>query len=173
MKTLIIYGHPNPKQSNTNKELITIAKESKIDVLTLIEEYPDGNFDIEFEQKRLLDYDQIILQFPFYWYNAPYIMKKYLDDIFTFGYAFDGAKPGKLENNVLKIVTTAGADEKSYVPGGYNNEHPTTFLKPFVQMANKMGMIYRPALIVYESMNPEALNCDKVRNAYQKFITEQ
>lgn len=172
MKTLIIYGHTNPSGSNMNKELINIAKENNIDVLTLMEEYPMANIDIEVEQERLLGYDQIILQFPFYWYNAPYIMKKYLDDVFVAGYAFNGPETGKLTGTTLKIVITTGADENSYVPGGYNNEHPTTFLKPFEQMADKMGMIYKQAHIVYESMNPTNLNNEQVRAKYTKFINE-
>ncbi len=172
MKTIIIYGHTNPEQSNANKALLNLANKDNIDVLTLIEKYPDGNFDIAKEQDRLLKYDQIILQFPFYWYNAPYIMKKYVDDIFIAGYAFKGALPGELKNKILKIAITAGASHASYVPGGYNNEHPTTFLKPFAQMADKMGMMYKPAFIAYDSMDPLMATDQAIVDEYVTFITK-
>ncbi len=170
MKTLIIYGHPHPEQSNANKQLIKAVRENSVDVLTLIEKYPTGEFEVEYEQERLLNYDQIILQFPFYWYSAPYIMKKYLDEVFVAGYAFNGAVAGKLTGKILKIAITTGASKQSYVPGGYNNEHPTTFLKPFTQMADKMGMVYKPASIVYDAVIDATIKSEKIKSEYLEFI---
>ena len=50
--------------------------------------YPDFKIDVAEEQKHLAAADRIILQFPFYWYSTPALLKQWQDDVLTYGWAF-------------------------------------------------------------------------------------
>lgn len=62
----------------------------------LDERYPDFNIDVEAEQQALVQAEVIVLQFPFYGYSVPALMKKWLDDVFSFNFAY-GPKGDKLK----------------------------------------------------------------------------
>jgi len=78
METLVILAHPIIEESKINKrwkqELLQYP--DKITVHELYKEYPDGNINVEKEQKLLESYDNIIFQFPLYWYSYPSLLKK-------------------------------------------------------------------------------------------------
>ncbi|GAL26611.1 NAD(P)H oxidoreductase YRKL [Vibrio variabilis] len=40
--------------------------------------------------------DVIVLQFPFYWYSMPALLKKWMDDVFSFNFAY-GPEGDKLK----------------------------------------------------------------------------
>lgn len=90
MKTLIVIAHPNLKDLKVNRAWIKEAKKypDKFTIYNLYEIYPDEIIDIEKEQKLIEEHDNLILQFPIYWFNCPPLMKKWLDDVFTDGWAY-------------------------------------------------------------------------------------
>jgi len=49
---------------------------------------PDFNIDGATEQAALLGADRIVLQYPMYWLSCPPLLKKWLDDVLTFGWAY-------------------------------------------------------------------------------------
>lgn len=114
MKTLIIAGHPDLENSIVNKtileEVANALPEAKI--RRLCEVAPDGRFDIAAEQKELLEADLIVWQFPFWWYNLPWLMKKWVDEVFVHGFAH-GSK-GVLGGKKLLVSFTTGAPEEAY-----------------------------------------------------------
>lgn len=66
--------------------------------------YPDEKIDIEKEQQLIENQDQIIFQFPFYWFNCSPLLKKWLDEVLTHGWAF-GSKGGyQLANKKLPLL---------------------------------------------------------------------
>ncbi len=82
-------------QGNLNDHLTGIAKQTLGDIgyevrTTRI----DDGYDIETEVANLLWADTVIYQTPAWWMAPPWIMKKYIDDVFTAGhgklYASDG-----------------------------------------------------------------------------------
>ncbi|WP_163531681.1 NAD(P)H-dependent oxidoreductase [Helicobacter suis] len=95
-KILIISGHPNLKESEANR--IILEKMAKTlpnaDFLYLDQTYPDYQIDVAREYARLVRYDVIILQFPLFWYSVPSLLKRYIDDLFFYGFAI-GSKGNK------------------------------------------------------------------------------
>ncbi|RZL14887.1 MAG: flavodoxin family protein, partial [Pedobacter sp.] len=89
MKTLVILSHPNLENSIANKTIIEHLKKtipaSQLEVRHLESLYPDYRINIESEQAALLNSDFLIFQHPLYWYATPSILKKYLDDVMTWG----------------------------------------------------------------------------------------
>ena len=78
MKTLVILSHPEIKESGSQQYLLSSIPENKnITVHHLESIYPDFNIDVEKEQELLKRHDRIIFQFPFYWYTAPALLKKW------------------------------------------------------------------------------------------------
>ncbi|RTL87458.1 flavodoxin family protein [Ancylobacter aquaticus] len=67
----------------------------------LYAEYPDFTIDVEREQQLLLEHDRIVLQFPMYWYSMPPLLKKWLDDVLTYNFAY-GSKGDKLKGKDLQ-----------------------------------------------------------------------
>lgn len=75
-RVLVLFAHPSQHRSEANKPLFEQAK--RIDGVTCVDlyaEYPTFKINIDREQKRLLDHDIIIFQFPLYWYSTPAILK--------------------------------------------------------------------------------------------------
>lgn len=70
--------------------------------------YPDYRIDVAAEQAALVAADIVVLQYPTYWFNTPAILKKWLDDVWTYGFAYDtGGKK-------LFVSTTTGAPQEEY-----------------------------------------------------------
>lgn len=78
-KVVVISGHPNLAESFTNKVILDKVQQdvSDIQVRRLDSLYPDYKIDVEAEQQALLEADVIVLQFPFYWYSVPALLKKW------------------------------------------------------------------------------------------------
>ncbi|WP_258552789.1 NAD(P)H-dependent oxidoreductase [Helicobacter fennelliae] len=59
------------------------------------------------EQALLESAQNIIFQFPVYWFSCPPLLRKYFDDVFTHGWAY-GSKGGKLKGK--RICRTSARD---------------------------------------------------------------
>ncbi|MFM5658070.1 NAD(P)H-dependent oxidoreductase [Aeromonas veronii] len=143
-KVVVISGHPNLDNSYTNAVIIDklMEKISDVEVRRLDVLYPDYNIDVNAEQQALMSADIVVLQFPFYWYSTPAIMKKWIDDIFTFNFAY-GPEGDKLEGKDFILSFTIGGPEQSYDPLGYNHFTIEQFIKPLQQLAYLAKMNYR------------------------------
>ncbi|WP_295769158.1 NAD(P)H-dependent oxidoreductase [uncultured Mucilaginibacter sp.] len=113
MKTLIIVTHPNISESVINKRWIEELKKlpEKYTVHQLYELYPDERIDVESEQRLIEQHDKIVFQFPYYWFNAPSLLKKWLDVVMTHGWAY-GSKSGyKMKGKKIALAISLGVDE--------------------------------------------------------------
>lgn len=152
MRVLVIVAHPNLNKSRVNKEWIEELKKYKeIVVHNLMEIYPDENIDKEKEQKLILEFDRIVFQYPFYWYNVPYILKKWQDIVLEYGWAF-GPGGDKLKGKEYVSAITVGGPEISYHSGGYNNFTIDEFIRPAQQLSNLTGMKFLRAFKVHEAV---------------------
>lgn len=117
-KILIINGHGAPSMSMANKRILETVKEQipEAEIVTLAELYPTFNIDVEKEQQRLAEADVIVFEYPIWWYAMPSILKKYVEDVFTMGFAY-GNSGDKLKGKKLIASFTCGAPEKNYQPG--------------------------------------------------------
>src|SRR5690606_42158916 len=86
MRTLIIVIHPDMDNSVINKRWVAELNKhpDKYHVHLLHQVYPDEKIDVEAEQKLIEQYDKIVFQFPFYWFNCPPLFKKWLDEVLTY-----------------------------------------------------------------------------------------
>lgn len=140
-RVLVISGHPNLPQSNTNKLILQQLSKSfdNIEIRKLDELYRNYQIDIAQEQQSLVAADIVILQFPFYWYSMPALLKKWLDDVFSYNFAY-GSEGDKLKGKHLILSFTIGGPEASYSSQGYNTYSVEQFLYPLMQTANLSDM---------------------------------
>jgi len=61
----------------------------------------------------LLKADTIIFQFPMFWFKSPYLLSKWVEDVFTHGFAY-GSSGNKLEGKKLIVSITMGGDENEF-----------------------------------------------------------
>jgi len=143
-KVVVISGHPNLEQSWTNKVILNQLESNveSIDIRRLDSLYPDYKIDIEAEQAALTKADIIVLQYPYYWYSAPALLKKWIDDVFAFNFAF-GPEGDKLKNKHFILSFTVGGPEESYDPLGYNHFTIEQLAYPLQQTAYLAGMVFQ------------------------------
>ena len=150
MKTLVILAHPDIHNATVNKrwkkELVGYS--DKIFIHELYNEYPDWNIDVKKEQQLLEYYDYIILQFPLYWYSYPPLLKKWLDDVFTYGWAY-GSKGTKLKGKTFGLAISVGDKEDNYSPSGSVGFTINEIIAPFIASATHVGARILPCFTVY------------------------
>jgi len=148
MKTLVVLAHPSiGERSLANRIIIErIRPIEGVTIKDLYKECPTFRFDVEAEHKALLAAGSIVFQFPFYWYSVPGILKEWLDQVFTYGFAF-GSTGDKLKGKQFLVSTTIGGPEDAYREGGYNNFSIDDLLKPLRQTANLSGMRYNTPIV--------------------------
>jgi putative NADPH-quinone reductase len=152
MKTLVIAAHPDMNNSRINKRFIEeIKKQSDVTVHELYEAYPDEKIDVQREQQLLLGHDRIVLQFPFYWYSTPSLLKKWQDEVLSYGWAY-GPGGDKLNGKELLVATSTGGPEHAYVAGGYNKYTMSELLRPLQATSNLIGTKYLIPYVFHKAM---------------------
>lgn len=132
MKTLVVVTHPNIETSVVNKRWIEELKKypNQYTVHELYKVYPDENIDVQKEQALIEAHGNLVLQFPIFWFNCPPLLKKWLDDIFTYGWAY-GSKGDKLKNRKIGLAVSAGIRKEDYSPEGRYRYTLGQLLAPF------------------------------------------
>lgn len=134
-------------ESIVNKAWVKrLEEEADVTVHDLYREYPDFQIDVTREQKLVEEHDRIVLQFPFYWYSAPALMKEWIDAVLTYGWAY-GSGGTKLHGKELLIATSTGSPAEAYQAGGKNHYAMSELLKPFQATSNLIGTTFLPAFI--------------------------
>ena len=153
MASLIVYyAHPGHKYSHANARMAQVA--SRLDGITFVDlyrEYPRFEIDVDTEQKRLVDHDVVLFQFPFFWYSTPSIVKEWQDLVLEHGFAY-GSGGDKLEGKRLMVAITAAGPEDAYSTGGYQHYPLRDFLRPFEQTARLCGMRFAAPYVLYASL---------------------
>jgi glutathione-regulated potassium-efflux system ancillary protein KefG len=155
MKILIIVGHPNIEKSRVNKYLLSqVESEKNITIHYLEKEYLKDGMILPIhwkeEQKLILEHDRIILQFPFYWYSFPALMKRWVDEILLENTYTQNPIFAKKE--FLFSITTGG-NEVAYSASGYNNYSISQFTLPFEQIMNLIQAKYLSPFLVQGTMH--------------------
>jgi Putative NADPH-quinone reductase (modulator of drug activity B) len=146
VKTLVVVVHPDIDSSQLNKRWIEELSKypEKFHVHQLYKIYPDEKIDVGTEQKLIERHDKIVFQFPFYWFNCPPLLKKWLDDVLTYGWAY-GSKSGyKVSGKKVTLVISAGIDEHEYHPTGRYKYTIAELTKPFELTFEYVKAEYRP-----------------------------
>lgn len=151
MNTLVLLAHPDIKDRSIASRIIVerIQSLEQATVRDLYAECRSFKFNVDEEQKALIAAESIIFQFPFYWYSIPGILKEWLDQIFTYGFAY-GSTGDKLKGKQFLLSTTIGGPEDAYCAAGYNNYTIDDLLKPLRQTSNLAGMVFNQPIISHD-----------------------
>jgi NAD(P)H dehydrogenase (quinone) len=135
--------------------------------------------EIAEEQRRLLWADVVVLQFPFWWYGMPAILKGWIDRVYAFGFAYGvgpygGSQWGKrfgegaLEGRRAMVATTVGGRMSHYGPRGVGGAIDDLLWPIQHGVLFYPGMTVVPPAVFYEVNRPtpeavEAMADDYVR----------
>lgn len=122
MNVLVIYSHTYHSQSYAGKAILEVLEaQPGITVRKLEELYPDNRpIDVAAEQAALVAADVIVFQHPLFWFATPALMKRYMDEVFQYGFAY-GADSFKLAGKKFVHSYTTGAAAEVYTGGLHQN----------------------------------------------------
>jgi len=170
--TLIIVGHPNLETSTTSKTIVNFLKSTqefenkKLVIRNLASLYPNTKIDVLAEQEALLWAETIVLQFPFYWYSVPGILKTWIDEVLQYGFAY-GRTGDKLKGKKLLLSFSTGGPQEAYTLGGRNNYEIEALLAPLKQTSNLIGTDWETPVVSFAMVNIPGIDIDK-NNLVQK-----
>ena len=143
VNTLVLVFHPNISESRVNKALGAAAESlgGGITVRYMYDLYPDFNIDVATEQAALLSADRIVLQYPLYWLSCPPLLKKWLDDVLTFGWAY-GSTGTALHGKELLLAVSVGGAGSAYGREGAHVYTIHEFLRPMQGTSRVVGTRY-------------------------------
>jgi len=151
MRILHLVFHPNLETSRVNR-IWKGQLEASGKVTTtrdLYAEYPDFHIDIEKEQDFLLNHDRIVLQFPIYWWSMTPLLKKWMDDVLQYQFAY-GSRGNKLKGKDLQLICSVGGQAKNY-NGFHMFATVPEILKSFQLTANLAKMNYAQPLYMFNA----------------------
>ena len=152
---LVLVAHPELEQSRANRRMLREAKSlqevlppGRIEVRDLYALYPDYLIDVPIEQAALAAARLVVWQQPIHWYGMPPLLKLWVDDVLTFGWAY-GPGGTALRGKDLWLVASTGGPEDSYRPQSYNRYSFEAFLPPYEQTAALCGMRFLAPLMLH------------------------
>ena len=147
---LVISGHPDHQSSFAGKSileelgrLLPAAEIVRLDAL-----YPNFKIDAAKEQARLAPAKTLVFEYPFWWYGSPSLMHRYVEQVFTHGYAY-GSNGDKLRGKKLILSFTTGGSKQDYSPSGAQGYDISAFLPPFLAMAKLCGLDFKGSVISF------------------------
>ncbi|NIG55458.1 NAD(P)H-dependent oxidoreductase [Chitinophaga sp. Cy-1792] len=151
MKTLVIVVHPDIAQSKINSRWAAALKQfpEKYTVHDLYAAYPDEQLDVAKEQALLLAHDKVVFQFPFYWFNCPPLLKKWLDEVLTHGWAYGKNSEYLLAGKKMALSISAGINEDDYSTDGRYKYSLAALTAPFQITFEYIRADYRPLFAFY------------------------
>ena len=148
--TVVIYANPRGPQSRANAALLrAITRRPGQEVRDLSELYPDGVIDVAAEQAALEHADHVVLQYPTYWYSMPGLLKTWLDEVMTPGWAYGPGRPGVLAGKTLRVATTTGGTTEGYQPGALHGFQYAQLLAPLQATARRLGMEFLEPFVLH------------------------
>lgn len=169
MKVLVVAAHPDLNKSRVNKRWMEALRSAPVTINSIYQEYPDGNIDVEREQKLLSEHDRIVLQFPFYWYSVPYLLKRWFEEVLAFGWAY-GPGGVRLQGKELVVAVSVGGPGESYQAGGYNNYSISELLKPLQATSSLIGANYLPVFKLHGAVIAKEEEIARSADAYLEHI---
>lgn len=153
MKVLVLYAHPAQQHSQVNSGLAKIAGNTEgVSFVDLYAKYPRMDIDVEVEQKRLLEHDAVVFQFPMMWYSTPPLLKEWLDLVLEYGFAY-GEGGDALAGKIWLSAITAGAPETAYGREGHNKFELRELLSPLEATANLCKMPFVAPYTLYGALS--------------------
>jgi putative NADPH-quinone reductase len=154
-RILINVFHPDLTTSRANRLIVEQLRQLPgATVRDVRAEYPAWKIDVAREQELLLAHDLIAFQHPFYWYNCPPLMKLWMDEVLTQGFAYPPGVGDSLRGKAWLSSITTGGPWEAYRSGGFNNWTISELLRPFQQSALLAGMTWLPPFVMHSVLPP-------------------
>jgi glutathione-regulated potassium-efflux system ancillary protein KefG len=147
--TLVLLAHPSLSGSRVNSALVDRVRGlDGVTVRDLAAVRTPSGFDVAEEQRLLVEHDAVVLQFPWYWYSVPGILKEWMDQVLTYGFAY-GSAGTRLQGKTLQVVTSTGGPEQSYLSEGHNRFTMAELMRPLEATAHLCGMAMAEPFVVH------------------------
>ena len=145
MKALVIYSHTYPEKSVSGRAILEVLHATPgFEIRNIETLYPDlDQIDVVAEQRALIEADVIIFQHPVFWYSGTSGLKRWMDEVLQFGFAY-GDGGDKLHGKKFIHSFTVGSEAAAYV-----GELERVICAPFEATANYCGMDYVQAFPLY------------------------
>jgi glutathione-regulated potassium-efflux system ancillary protein KefF len=148
-RVYVLAAHPHLRDSRVTRRMLAAARGVPgVACRDLYASYPDYDIDVAAEQAAAAAADLIVLLHPVQWYSMPPLLKLWLDDVLTWGWAY-GRAGTALAGKDLWLAASTGGPEASYHPTGYNRFFFDAFMPPYEQTAQLCGMRFLPPLVLH------------------------
>ncbi|MCH4247957.1 MAG: NAD(P)H-dependent oxidoreductase [Acinetobacter populi] len=175
-KILIIIAHPDIENSIINQTWIKALQHypEQFTLHHLDKTYPDGKIDIVAEQRLIEEHHSIVLQFPIYWFNCPPLLKSWLDQVLSHGWAY-GSQGKKLFNKKVGLAVSTGIREEDYSKAGRYHYSLAEILRPFEVTFGYINADYQSFFAFYGTeISPDIaqqkLNTIKLEQGFQDYL---
>lgn len=167
MKTLVIIAHPDPSHSSLQSFLKESCRHlSNVSIIDIAETIQ--SIDVSTVHQLITTHDRLIFQFPMYWYAAPDILYKWIENIFT-----PSLYKEKLKGKEFGIVINTGQKLSAFQAGAKEHFTIPELLRPFQALAYKCQMTYLPPFTIsLFSYLPEEKK-KELLIAYQQYLTKE
>jgi glutathione-regulated potassium-efflux system ancillary protein KefF len=168
---LVLVAHPHIEQSHVHRHLMQAARVASnhaahsIVVRDLYALYPDFWVDVAAEQACLKRARLVVWQHPIHWYGMPPLMKLWVDEVLTMGWAF-GPQGTALVDKPLWLVTSTGGTESSYQPSGQHGHPFDAFMPPYQQTAQLCGMRFLKPWVLHGAHHLSELELTQHAQSY-------
>lgn len=161
MHTTVLTAHPDLASATINRSWYeALSQQPGVSTrdLTAIAG-PKMRFNPAAEQAALRSSDRVLMQFPFYWYSAPPVLKAWLDQVLLPGFAY-GPGGEQLVGKELGLVISTGGPAQSYTRGSYNSFTMAELLTPFEQTAKMIGMHFLPPFVLHSALSRDRTHAE-------------
>lgn len=171
MRPLVYFAHPGQHHSRANVAMAHQARQ--LDGVTFVDlyaDYPRFDIDVAREQRRLLDHDLIVFQFPLFWYSTPSLIKEWQDLVLQHGFAY-GHDGTHLSGKKMMLAVTTGGSDAAYTAQGYQHYPLRDFLRPLEQTARLCGMEFLPPYVLYGALKAEEAEIADHASGYSALLS--
>ena len=152
---LVILAHDDMNNSRVNKRFAQELEScDNVEVRDIKALYPDYKIDVQAEQEAIKRADKIVFQFPMFWFNAPSILKEWMDKVYSLGFAFDVTKDGyerkELDGKEFMLAVSMGGVQESY--DGEKVKSVNECLTPYIYTSKFCGMRVVDPFYIYGAM---------------------
>jgi putative NADPH-quinone reductase len=152
---LLVVAHPDINVSRANRLFAAMARRMEgVVVHDIYTAYPDLFINGSAERRLIDETSALVLQFPFFWYGAPGLLKEWIDRTFIAGWAY-GRDGRALRGKPFLVSISTGSDINAYRPGGIHNQPIEEYLFPFEQIAHFCGMVWQEPLVFYRARHAD------------------
>lgn len=166
---LVISGHPWLDHSIANETILRKLEASGLDLSVLYLHKSGYDFDVPVAQDALREAKAVVFQFPVFWYSYPSLLKKWVEDVFAYGFAY-GSQGTALKGKDFFVSCTTGSPEQAYCADGMQKHPIKEFFYNFEQIAALSGMHFHEPMVTYgctfvPGMSPDSVKERIIKNA--------